>query len=125
MIVDFDLGSADVDTPYDPRPTNRPRPQPRPEPRPNRPEQYQAAVGDRTQISCQIQNHDKRTSWRRQDGRPLPRNAFLSGGDIIIDPVEEDAAGVYECVVYEAEGEYPIVTADLVVVGKCLEALAQ
>lgn len=105
----------------------RPQPQPRPyppQPYPtryppeNRPEQYQAAVGDRTKITCLIQNHDRQTTWRRQDRRPLPRNSYVIGSDIIIDPVEEDAAGVYECLVYESDGEYPIVTADLVVVGE-------
>lgn len=121
FILDVQTGSADKDTPYDPR-------DPRPEwpyvptdqatPAPSRPEQYKAAVGDRTKISCQIENQNTRTSWRRQDGGPLPRNSFLSGGDLIIEYTQEDAAGVYECVVHEPNGDYPIVTTELVVVGK-------
>lgn len=33
---------------------------------------------------------------------------------------EKDAAGVYECIVHEAHGEYPIVTTELIVVGKLI-----
>lgn len=110
------VGSSDFDVPYEPRPQPNYPPQTRPPH--NNPQQYQAPLGDISRISCEIQNHDKQTSWRRQDGRPLPRNSYLSGGDLIINPVEHDAAGVYDCVVYESDGgEYPIVTAELVVIG--------
>lgn len=119
----FQIGSADKDTPYDPR---DPRPEWPYQPvdqstsPPSRPEQYKVAIGDRTKISCSIENQNKRTSWRRQDGGPLPRNSHLSGGDLIIEYTQDDAAGVYECVVHEPNGDYPIVTTELVVVGKCL-----
>lgn len=74
-------------------------------------------------LSCQIENHNRRTSWRRQDGYPLPSNARLVGGDLIIEYTQNDAAGVYECIVREQQGEIPIVTAELVVVGKELRAI--
>lgn len=91
---------------------------PRPDNQQHRPEQYKTAIGDRSVLSCQIENHRGRTSWRRQDGYPLPSNARLIGGDLIIEYTQHDAAGVYECLVHEAQGEIPIVTAELVVVGK-------
>lgn len=85
------------------------------------PEQYKVATGDRSLLSCQIENLNRRTSWRRQDGLPLPSSARLHGGDLIIEYTQKDAAGVYECLVHEAQGEIPIVTAELVVVGMLLE----
>lgn len=123
LYINIRTGSADKDTPYDPR---DPRPDWPYQPidqstsPPSRPEQYRAAVGDRTKMSCEIENRNARTSWRRQDGGPLPRNAYLAGGDLIIEYVQDDAAGVYECVVHEPNGEYPIITTELVIVGKYL-----
>lgn len=68
------------------RPDNRPtypyRPDNQPQPD-NRPQQYKVAVGDGTKISCSIENQNKRTSWRRLDGQPLPSNSHLSGGDLV------------------------------------------
>lgn len=49
----------------------------------NYPQQYKVAVGDNTKLSCAIENFTKRTSWRRQDGKPLPSSAHLSGGDMV------------------------------------------
>lgn len=74
--------------PYPPRPdNNRPdysRPDNnRPDSRDNIPQKYKTAVGDGTKLSCEIENYNKRTSWRRQDGQPLPSNARLSGGDLV------------------------------------------
>lgn len=115
----YQIGSADKDTPYEPQEPRWPyQPTDQTPPPPNRPEQYKVAIGDRTKISCQIENQNKRTSWRRQDGGELPRNSHLSGGDLIIEYTQEDAAGVYECVVHEANEDYPIVTTELVIVGK-------
>lgn len=81
-------------------------------------QKYTVALGDNSKMSCEIGNHDRRTSWRRLDGRPLPRNTYLSGGDLNFQYVEEDAAGIYECVVHEPHGDYPVIKTELVVVGK-------
>lgn len=117
LFIQFSFtGSADKDE-VNPWPYPYPQPQPQPTPPPNRADQYKVAIGDRTKISCEIENHNKRTSWRRQDGRPLPRNSYLSGGDLIIEYTQEDAAGIYECVVHEPHGDYPIVTTELVIIG--------
>lgn len=35
-----------------------------------------------------------------------------------MDYTQRDAAGIYECIVQESHGDYPIVTAELVVVGE-------
>lgn len=69
-------------------------------------------------MSCQIENTASRTSWRRLDGRPLPRNSYSSGGDLNFYSIQLDAAGTYECVVHEQYGDYPLVTAELLVNGK-------
>lgn len=113
----------------------------------NQPQQYKVAIGDQTKISCEIENSNKRTSWRRQGGLPLPSSSRLSGGDLvcmqfssvsiqyihlknrtmkiwtccfflqIIEYTQQDAAGIYECVVHEPHAIYPIVTTELIVVG--------
>lgn len=86
------LGPYDKDEIYDPRPQTPVRPYyPPPRNGDYRPDQggvqqYKAAVGDGTKLSCEIENYNKRTSWRRQDGRPLPSNARLSGGDLVCFP---------------------------------------
>lgn len=95
------IGPYDKDEIYDPRPTERPYPYPprpdnrpdyprpdyrpdnRPDQRDNIPQKYKTAVGDGTKLSCEIENYNARTSWRRQDGQPLPSNARLSGGDLV------------------------------------------
>lgn len=81
------IGPYDKDEIYDPRPQPRPEPDYRPNTRPdqsgNIPQRYKAAVGDGTKLSCEIGNYDKRTSWRRQDGQPLPSNSRLLGGDLV------------------------------------------
>lgn len=105
VIFTYQIGPYDKDEIYDPRPTDRPYP-PRPDNRPNNrpdytrpdnrpdntrpfdprdniPQKYKTAVGDGTKLSCEIENYNKRTSWRRQDGQPLPSNARLSGGDLV------------------------------------------
>ncbi|XP_031635070.1 basement membrane-specific heparan sulfate proteoglycan core protein isoform X6 [Contarinia nasturtii] len=82
----------------------------------NQPQQYKVAVGDQTKISCEIENINKRTSWRRQGGLPLPSSSHSSGGDLIIEYTQQDAAGIYECVVHEPHATYPIVTTELIVV---------
>lgn len=84
----------------------------------NRPQQYKVAVGDETRLSCQIENQNKRTSWRRLDGRPLPNYSYLSGGDLLFSSIQEDAAGIYECIVHEPHGDYPLVTTELLVFGE-------
>lgn len=33
---------------------------------------------------------------------------------------QKDAAGIYECIVHEAHGDYPLVTTELIVVGKLI-----
>lgn len=120
----FKTGPYDKDDvdPYPPRPYP-PRPYP-PQTYPPRqqhphghPQQYKVAIGAGTRINCEFENHDKSTSWRRQDGQPLPRSSHLSGGDLVIEYTQEDAAGIYECIVHEPDGDYPIVTTELVVIG--------
>lgn len=87
-----DYNRPDYQHPYgeDIFPSQRPEDQPgyRPNYRPNgrfdnNPQQYKVAVGDGTKISCEIENNNKRTSWRRQDGQPLPSSSHLSGGDLV------------------------------------------
>lgn len=112
----YDKDEVNTQPPY-PQPNPWPYPSERP-PYPNRPEQYKVAIGDRTKISCHIDNDNKQTSWRRLDGQPLPRNSRLVGGDLIIEYTQEDAAGIYECVVHERDGVYPIVKTELTVIGK-------
>lgn len=36
----------------------------------------------------------------------------------IIDYTQRDAAGAYECIVHEPHGDYPLVSTEIIVVGK-------
>lgn len=38
----------------------------------------------------------------------------------IFEYIQRDAAGIYECLVHEQDREYPLVTAELVVVGELM-----
>lgn len=110
-------GPYDKDEVIDTRPDYQPPPYTL-HPNNNRVQKYHASVGDDTTMSCQIENTASRTSWRRLDGRPLPRNSYSSGGDLNFYSIQLDAAGTYECVVHEQYGDYPLVTAELLVNGK-------
>lgn len=46
-------------------------------------QQHKIATGDGVKISCKLFNSNKTLSWRRQDGRPMPRSARLDGGDLV------------------------------------------
>lgn len=72
-------------TNYPQQPNYPPQPNYRPDNRPDQSgvQQYKAAVGDETKLSCEIENYNKRTSWRRQDGHSLPSYARLAGGDLV------------------------------------------
>lgn len=69
-------------------------------------------------MHCNIENQNKPTSWRRVDGRPLPRGSHLHGGVLIIDVTAHDAAGFYECTVREHNDEIPVVRTEIVVIGR-------
>ncbi|XP_037037177.1 basement membrane-specific heparan sulfate proteoglycan core protein isoform X11 [Bradysia coprophila] len=83
---------------------------------PGRIEPYKVAIGDKTEMHCNIENQNKPTSWRRVDGRPLPRGSHLNGGVLIIDVTAHDAAGFYECTVREQHDEIPVVRTEIVVI---------
>lgn len=78
------------------------------------------AIGDKTEMHCNIENQNKPTSWRRVDGRPLPRGSHLYGGILVIDVTTHDAAGFYECTVREHDDEIPVVRTEIVVIGRIL-----
>ncbi|XP_059622285.1 basement membrane-specific heparan sulfate proteoglycan core protein isoform X2 [Phlebotomus argentipes] len=77
---------------------------------------YTVNVGQRAQLSCEVENPYQRTTWRRTDGHPLPRNANLSDGTLIIERTGHDAAGRYECVMSDHDESYRIALAQVVVV---------
>lgn len=81
--------------------------------------QHKAALGEGATLSCQI-NHNEPITWRRQDGRPLPSNSYVSGGNLILRDIQEDAAGLYECILQAEHGDYPLASTELIVVGKNL-----
>lgn len=58
------------------------------------------------------------TEWRRADGRQLPYGARIDGGQLVIESVQNDAAGAYECVAYNQVTRRPVtlLVAKLVVV---------
>lgn len=113
------IGGHDRDTPYDPYFKPRPQPATQYPPTDIGPkilEPYKVAVGDKTEISCNIENWLQETSWRRVDGQPLPRGSHLSGGVLVIDTTTHDAAGYYECTVNENNFEHPIAKTQIIVI---------
>lgn len=72
-------------------------------------------------MSCNIENSQhKETSWRRVDGRQLPDNSQLIGGRLIIEVSEHDAAGVYECTVFDDNQVIPIARTELTIIGELI-----
>lgn len=120
------LGSADDDEdswnrpsgggrpPYVP-PTHNPNPNyhPRPSETP-----YKVPLGERAVLDCSVTdgNIGQTSDWRRVDQRPLPSNAHNSGGRLIIENANYDAAGKYECYVIHGANHIPVGIADLIVV---------
>lgn len=99
-------------------PPHRPDYPPEDPQQPGQIEPYKVAIGDKTEMHCNIENQNKPTSWRRVDGRPLPRGSHLYGGILVIDVTTHDAAGYYECTVREQDSEIPVVRTEIVVIGK-------
>lgn len=48
------------------------------------------------------------TDWRRADRRNLPAYAYSYNGDLIMESVQYDAAGQYECFTYDVYTRQPI-----------------
>lgn len=69
-------------------------------------------------MHCNMEDTNKPTSWRRADGRPLPRGAHSYGGVLIIDVTTHDAAGFYECTIREQGIEIPFVRTEVIVIGR-------
>ncbi|GAB0098092.1 basement membrane-specific heparan sulfate proteoglycan core protein [Sergentomyia squamirostris] len=76
---------------------------------------YTVNVGQRTLLSCQIEDSYAMTTWRRRDGYPLPPTANLTDGTLLIEHTPHDAAGWYECVMLNPDGDFPIALTEVVV----------
>lgn len=71
---------------------------------------FRASINDRVVLKCQPEGtNDLRTEWRRTDGRSLPSHSYSSYGDLVIENVQYDAAGQYECFTYDTKTNQPIV----------------
>ncbi|XP_055703570.1 basement membrane-specific heparan sulfate proteoglycan core protein isoform X3 [Phlebotomus papatasi] len=77
---------------------------------------YTVNVGQRAQLSCEVEDSFQRTTWRRTDGYPLPLTANLTHGTLIIERTQYDAAGTYECIVVGTDSPLIIALAQVVVV---------
>ncbi|XP_055694217.1 basement membrane-specific heparan sulfate proteoglycan core protein isoform X2 [Lutzomyia longipalpis] len=76
---------------------------------------YTVNVGQRAQLSCEVEDSYRMTTWRRTDGYPLPHSANLTGGTLVIERTEPDAAGTYECVMLDTEVPFIIALTQVVV----------
>lgn len=88
------------------------------EPNVPRVQSYTVPFGGKTEIRCIYENQRKPTSWRRMDGRPLPRGSHLNGGILTIDVTTHDAAGYYECTVRERGNEIAVAKTEIIVIGR-------
>lgn len=73
--------------------------------------------GERTALDCQ---YDDIVNWRRTDGRPPPYKSYIADGTLTINRTPLDAAGKYECFVYDDKSgmEFLITKAELIIIGK-------
>lgn len=86
-------------------------------PQPSRFPPYKIQMNDRSLLSCQISGINKPTTWRRSDGKHLPRGARIEGTELIIESTQYDATGTYECIVDDGiQQPFPIAIAEIIVV---------
>lgn len=76
---------------------------------PARPSTFNVHLNERAEFNCKGEGNLMRTEWKRADGRPLPRNAYVRGGQLVIENVEFDSEGYYECIAYDSRTRQPIV----------------
>ena len=79
---------------------------------------FRVQLGERAILTCtSTDDHSRQTEWRRPDGRALPSNSRLDGDNLVIESVQTDTAGSYECVTYD-DSNRPIivVVTDIIVV---------
>lgn len=76
---------------------------------PARPSTFNVHLNERAEFNCQGEGNIMRTEWKRADGRPLPRNSYVRGGQLVIENVQHDSEGYYECIAYDQQTRRPIV----------------
>lgn len=47
------------------------------------PREYKIRIGERANIKCGVESANENAIWNRQDGRPFPRNSFISYNDLV------------------------------------------
>jgi hypothetical protein len=85
---------------------------------PYQPPPFRAQINERVVLKCQPEGSNQlQTEWKRTDGRGLPSNSYLTRGDLVIERVQYDAAGEYECFTYDTRTyqEIVIVIANVIV----------
>lgn len=86
-------------------------------PQPTRFPPYKIHLNEQSLLSCQITGIDKPTTWRRSDGKHLPRGARIEGTELIIEMTQFDATGTYDCIVDDGIQEpFTIAIAEIIVV---------
>uniref|UniRef100_A0A182W103 Basement membrane-specific heparan sulfate proteoglycan core protein n=1 Tax=Anopheles minimus TaxID=112268 RepID=A0A182W103_9DIPT len=95
---DFDDPSGRVQAP---RPNHR-------DPQPPFVHTYKAMLGEETNLMCQEELRSARTEWRRSDGRSLPYDSIVRGGNLTIANTGYDANGMYDCVTYTSSSSQPV-----------------
>ncbi|XP_018799858.1 PREDICTED: basement membrane-specific heparan sulfate proteoglycan core protein isoform X7 [Bactrocera latifrons] len=77
---------------------------------------YRANKGEAVRLTCDL-GPELMTSWKREDGRPLPPNSYLEQRSLIITAVEEQNSGKYICNAIDNRGTIvSFVIAELVLV---------
>lgn len=82
-----------------------------------RPTPFRVHLGERAELNCNAEEGNVRTEWKRVDGQPLPYGTSIRGGQLIIENVQHDAEGVYQCLAYDRNRRpFILVNAQLVVI---------
>jgi hypothetical protein len=98
-----DIGHGNVIPPYT---DDRRRPSERPS---GSSSTFNVHLNERAEFNCNGEDNSMRTEWRRTDGSPLPRTARIYGGQLVIENVQYDSEGSYECIAYDHNTRRPII----------------
>lgn len=76
-----------------------------PQQRPDNNPPFQTNLGENVTLTCNIHNNAIETQWEREDGQPLPSNAYVNRDSLNIFFVQEQNLGKYRCNAYDSNGD--------------------
>lgn len=75
-----------------------------PQQRPDNNQQFPANLGENVTLTCNFNDKAMQTQWEREDGQPLPPNAYVDRDRLEIFIVQEQNLGKYRCNAIDSSG---------------------